>query len=508
MKKIKLELGGQFKHNNIGAKKFNELLERVFARPEDQMMLVFGAPGIGKTTIVYDFIRSKFGNVIDQGEFKREGGINLVVLRTEDMDRSSFSLPGYDRPDDQPNRRALQCPFGYIPAYKPVGDMPDPEDPDYEQKCKDSIDWNADQDLGRGIIFLDEINRCNPDAEDVIKNIIERKFCDGWHIGSGWGIVAAGNRMEDDPDSVHEIGTAFFNRFGLQFNYVPRYDEWREWASHKAYMNELVMDWVKDNPEHFYYNTTCDTDANPGAEDKKFTTPRTWELVCKNMSVAYMLKTGRYSKTKRLPAFDITEFSEAELRNEMSSLDPETVTEFVKFIKMIQTVDVNRVKNEVWKLGKKAAKIQNRDGSSPVIAVENAIIKMCIDARTNGMPEDRTEVKRNLLKWTPTIEEVNSFFTYLTQYSMSTAQMAVQYYFATFDVFFKEVFRPFIRMWEYKTIAEKGGRDSDKAVKMYENLKSKLQEDGVYDYCYEFNKCANIIQTKWHNLLENVAWDK
>lgn len=507
MKKIKLELGGQFKHNNIDANTFKQMLERVFARPEDQMLLVFGGPGIGKTTIVYDFIKSKFGRVIDQGEFKREGGINIVVLRTEDMDRSSFSLPGYDRPYEQDGRRAIQCPFGYIPAYKPVGDMPNPEDPDYEEKCKNSVDWNADKNLGRGIIFLDEINRCNPDAEDVIKNIIERKFCDGWHIGSGWGIVAAGNRMEDDPDRVHEIGTAFFNRFSLQFNYVPKYEEWREWASSKPYMNTVIMDWIKDNPEHFYYNTTCDSDQNPGAEDKKFTTPRTWELVCKNMAVASMMKSGKFDVSRRLPDFDITNFSEAEIRNEMSPLDPATTSEFVKFLKMIKVVDIDRVKKEVWELGDKAIKIQNRDGSSTVTAVENAIIKMCIDARTKGMPENQDEVRENLQKWVPSIKEVRSFFNYLTKYSMSTAQMACQHYFNTFGVF-KEVFWTYIRMVEYRNIANKRQSDYDKAEKMCDNLKKKIEDLGMYDYCVEFDKTADILQNKWPKLLEHIDWDK
>ena len=505
MKKVKLELGGQFKHTNISTTQFKEKLERVFAFPESQMLLVLGAPGIGKTQLVYDFIKNKFGQVIDQGEFKREGGINLVVLRTEDMDRSSFSLPGYDRPDDQQGRRAIQCPFGYIPAYKPVGDMPNPDDPEYEEKCKNSVDWNADKDLGRGIIFLDEINRCNPDAEDVIKNIIERKFCDGWHIGSGWGIVAAGNRMEDDPDRVHEIGLAFFNRFGLQFNYVPKYDEWRNWADKHPYMNTMLLDWIKDNPEHFYYNTTCDTEKNSGAEDKKFTTPRTWELTCKNLAIASMIRTNNIEK--KLGRFDITMFNDSDLKHEMSALDPDTVSEFIKFIKMIRVVDVDVIKKDIWKLGDKAMKIVNKDGTSATTAVENAVIKMCIDARTMGMPADTDTQKKEMLKWIPTIDEVKSFFRYLTLYNMSTAQMALQYYFNVFDTF-RQTFSSYIRMIEYQNIAKKNNDNSDKAEKMANILKERLVESGMFEYCAEFDKTADILQDRWPKLMENINWDE
>lgn len=508
MKKITLELGGQFKHNNISKQTFVQMLNRVFNFPESQMLLVFGAPGIGKTQIVYDFIEQQFGQVIDQGEFKREGGINLVVLRTEDMDRSSFSLPGYDRPDDQDGRRAVQCPFGYIPAYKPVGDMPSPKDPDYEEKCKTSVDWNADKNLGRGLIFLDEINRCNPDAEDVIKNIIERKFCDGWHIGSGWGIVAAGNRMEDDPERVHEIGLAFFNRFGLQFNYVPKYSEWRNWALTRPYMNKVLLDWIKDNPEHFYYNVTCDSEMNPGAEDKKFTTPRTWELACKNLSIAAALKhIGETKKCEFLGDFDVTEFNEYELKQELSPLDPMTVSEFIKFIKMIKVVDLQRIKKDVWEYGIDAPKICNRDGSSTTTAVENAIIKMCIDTKTNGMPNNPDELERNLLKWVPTIDEVKSFFNYLTLYSMSTAQMALQHYFYVFRVF-KRVFYDYIRMIEHENIARNGGDVARKSQMMADSLRSRIKELGMYEYCMEFDKCADILQNKWPKLLDNIDWEK
>lgn len=509
MKKVNLTLDGQFKHNNISTRKFKEILARIIANPKDQMGLVLGAPGVGKTQIVYGFIKDYFGRVIDQGEFKREGGINLVVLRTEDMDRSSFSLPGYDRPSDESGRRAVQCPFGYIPAYKPVGDMPDPNDPDYEEKCKNSVDWNADRNLGRGLIFLDEINRCNPDAEDVIKNIIERKFCDGWHIGSGWGIVAAGNRLEDDPDRVHEIGTAFFNRFGLQYNFVPKYDEWREWAVKQPYMNVLVLDWIKDNPEHFYFNTTCDTEENSGAEDKKFTTPRTWELACKNLSIASNAMNADPFKPNKLKNFDITLFSESQLREELSPLDPKTVTEFIKFVKMIQVVDVKTIKEEIWKKGEKAMKIQNKDGSSATTAVECAIIKMCIDAKAGNVPQNREEARKNIMSWLPKMEEVQSLFKYLTLYNASMAQMTLQYFLDTFRIF-KEVFQTYMRMAEcmkeYRTAKDADRREKSKM--MAESIKKRLEEIGLYDYCDQFDQIGDILEEKWPKLMSNINWDE
>lgn len=510
MKKVNLTLDGQFKHNNIGTTKFKEILTRVLANPSDQMALILGAPGVGKTQIVYGFIKDHFGRVIDQGEFKREGGINLVVLRTEDMDRSSFSLPGYDRPTDSAGRRAVQCPFGYIPAYKPVGDMPDPNDPDYEEKCKTSVDWNADRNLGRGLIFLDEINRCNPDAEDVIKNIIERKFCDGWHIGSGWGIVAAGNRLEDDPDRVHEIGTAFFNRFGLQYNFVPKYDEWRNWAVKQPYMNVLVLDWIKDNPEHFYFNTTCDTEENSGAEDKKFTTPRTWELACKNLSIAYNAMSADPFSQRKLQNFDITRFSESQLREELSPLDPKTVTEFIKFIKMIQVVDVKTIKEEIWKKGVKAMKIQNRDGSSATTAVECAIIKMCIDAKAGAVPQNKEEARTTIKNWLPNIDEVQSLFNYITLYNASMAQMTLQYFLDSFRVF-KEVFQTYMRMSECmkdaRTAKETDRREKSKL--MADSIKKRLDEMGLYDYCDQFDeKVGDILEAKWPKLMSNINWNE
>ena len=511
MKKINLNLAGQFKHNNIGVHKFKSLLGRVLARPSDQMLLVLGAPGIGKTQIVYEFIEEQFGRVIDQGEFKREGGINLVVLRTEDMDRSSFSLPGYDRPDTQNGRRAIQCPFGYIPAYKPVGDMPNPNDPDYEKKCQESVDWNADRNLGRGIIFLDEINRCNPDAEDVIKNIIERKFCDGWHIGSGWGIVAAGNRLEDDPDRVHEIGTAFFNRFGLQYNFVPKYEEWREWAANKNYMNTLVLDWIKDNPEHFYFNTTCDTEENGGAEDKKFTTPRTWELACKNLSIAAnpTVASNPFNLTP-LNKYDVTIFSESQIREELSPLDPKTVTEFIKFLNMIKVVDVQRIKDEIWTKGKHAMKIQNNDGSSATTAVECAIIKMCVDAKTMGVPQNVEEARATIKQWLPNINEVKSLFEYLTNYNASMAQMTLQYFLDSFKIF-KEVFQTYMRMMdcvkEHKTAKESERRDKSKL--MADRIKERLVAIDMYDYCDKFDESiGTILGEKWPKLVSKINWNE
>ena len=123
------------------------------------------------------------------------------------------------------------------------------------------------------------------------------------------------------------------------------------------------------------------------------------------------------------------------------------------------------------------------------------------------MPKNPDELERDLLKWIPSIDEVKSFFNYLTTYSMSTAQMALQHYFSVFRVF-KRTFSDYIRMIEYENTARNNGDVAGKARTMAESLRNRIKELGVYEYCMEFDKCADILQNKWPKLLDNIDWEK
>jgi len=181
---------------------------------------VWGAPGIGKSSIVKHLAESKDLPVID---------IRASLLDPTDL----RGIPMIDQ------GRAKWCPPTFLP--------------DASQKP--------------GILFLDEINAAPPLVQASLYQLVLDRRIGEYALPPGWWIVAAGNRQKDRAVTFR-MSSALSNRF-VHLNLDVDVDDWRTWAMANK-LNTLVTAFIALRPRLLQ--------QEPG-EAPAFATPRTWEMV-------------------------------------------------------------------------------------------------------------------------------------------------------------------------------------------------------------------------------------
>ena len=185
---------------------------------------LWGAPGIGKSSIVNQIAKDK--------------GIGFIDLRLALMDPTDLKgIPFYDKE----SHTALWAPPAFLP--------------------KD----------GEGILFLDELNSAPPSVQaSAYQLILDRKVGE-YELPDGWAIVAAGNR-EGDRGVTYRMPAPLANRF-VHFEMEVDVDDWRFWAYKKG-LDDAIISYISYKSEHlFNFDAKSDT--------KSFATPRSWEYVHK-----------------------------------------------------------------------------------------------------------------------------------------------------------------------------------------------------------------------------------
>lgn len=257
-------------------------------------VMIWGAPGIGKTEIV-----RKAAQEISKRD-KKDIPVMVITLATKaKYDIQGLPLLFADKgssssPDDMKNmvlpqeyRGKVGMDFAY-PAWLPPAD-----------------------DQSDGILFFDEINRADPEVLGACLTLMLDRVSGSYRIPNGWRIWAAGNRDVDGP--VTKMEGAMASRFlGGHYHLVPTVDSWCDWArSEEAYFKginkNIIEEWYipeefigflklkdvrREDKEagdtvslgksfrtkfQFFYNWDAASAAeNSGGKMEGFPTPRTW----------------------------------------------------------------------------------------------------------------------------------------------------------------------------------------------------------------------------------------
>jgi len=183
---------------------------------------LWGAPGIGKSSIVK--------------QIARERNVGFIDLRLALMDPTDLKgIPFYDKE----SHTALWAPPAFLP--------------------KD----------GEGILFLDELNAAPPSVQASAYQLILDRQVGEYKLPDGWAIVAAGNR-EGDRGVTYRMPSPLANRF-VHFEMEVNVDDWRFWA-YKKELDERIIAYISYKSQHlFTFDAKSDT--------KSFATPRSWEYV-------------------------------------------------------------------------------------------------------------------------------------------------------------------------------------------------------------------------------------
>lgn len=338
--------------------------------------MIWGAPGIGKTEIV----KSVFKMANPEGHF--------LDVQTSKMQPDDWSLPyvteqemrlddidAKDRPKDYKrkvgwrlkNFSSLDIPKSWLPVYIPTGD------PEIDK----ILDDEANDGAG-GIIFLDELSRASKSMQASCLKLVGERVIGDAKLGSKWTIIAASNREMDDPDSEQNYSTALGNRF-QQFNYVPSFEDWKEWAIGK--IDPRILDFLEFNPQFFY-----NLDNNP---DKSiFASPRGWEKASYALAAYMQDSKGNPRKlTKKQIEWIIG-----------GSVGMDAAISLATFMELLKTFN----KSDITGVFKhpKIAKLPKRTANGLNLPESNAIISiLCSYTKTHGItPEEFANYARYIVR--------------------------------------------------------------------------------------------------------------
>ena len=185
---------------------------------------VWGAPGIGKSSIVKQ--------IADTLEYE------FIDLRLSLMDPTDLKgIPFYN----EEKHTAMWAPPAFLPRE------------------------------GKGILFLDELNSAPPSVQASAYQLILDRCVGEYELPEGWSIIAAGNR-ETDRGVVYKMSAPLANRF-VHLEMDVNTDDWREWAYKKG-IDVSIIAYLTCKKEKLF-------EFDPSVNTKTFATPRSWEFVDK-----------------------------------------------------------------------------------------------------------------------------------------------------------------------------------------------------------------------------------
>lgn len=298
---------GDFKDENgdnmmfveVNSKKLHSMLKRnirnqisgpLGGHADEKPLLIWGAPGIGKTAIIKgvikDFANAKFKAI----------NLNLITIGLHGYTLENWTLP--DMNSEHMTRKDFSdTPKAWIPVYEVSPNQEENKQRDYFiNTCRHlTSDGSApvssdNRGYEGGIVFMDEYTRCEQSAESRIMNLInEHKFGDNYQVGSKWGFVFAANRAVDEyvPDEAKEntkyIRPGAQNRRFQDVLFVPSREEWLDWArsinpiTGEANVPPFICEFIEASPEHVWYSTVknggYDDLLDNKESDKKASTP-------------------------------------------------------------------------------------------------------------------------------------------------------------------------------------------------------------------------------------------
>ena len=329
-------------------------------------LMIWGAPGIGKTAIlmnVLDEMRSEFPDY------------RLIMKTLSNETPDNFTLPTYV--DTDTGKKADDVPKTWLPVYKPSGDP--------------ALDLEADTACGKGLLFIDELSRATPQVLNVVLPLVNEGLFNGYKLGSGWTIVVASNRADDELSGQADIGNALANRFA-QVYYEPTVKTWRKWADKQKYMSPLLLQWLS-MPESenmsggkFYYMDPNE-DADDGAVTKLMCTPRAWTNAMRELAC--------YSHTGNLEGFTIFDIPREILAMTLNQYVPaDAIDSFLAFLDVIGKIgDFDRAVYDIWQNGGKGFKIDKKDLNKITLP----IAQLVCSAHADKLPTEKEF--ENLSDW-------------------------------------------------------------------------------------------------------------
>ena len=352
--------------NNVDDKELMEDIQEAIDFPEDVSLMIWGAPGIGKTQIVKRTLK-----------MSRDNNARFIDCAIAHMTEDDFFLPAYDL-DEAGNRVGVKrLPLSHLPLYLPTGDR--------------KKDKELDAACGSGILFLDEITRAKEAVLNICLKLINDRILDQYKLGSGWAIICAGNRSYDEPGMRQEMNwtSALGNRMD-HVTYSPAYKDWRKWAETKGYMDRDVLDFLEleENTKFFYQ--IPDTDEN---EEKVYPSPRSWTRMC--IRLANLNKTA---EIEGFNAFDLWRKMPRKVERVLGgTVGASAAAKFMQYLTLKSQVDIKKLKL-AWEDAKNAPLPKKSGKSYSLDSGYIFITTICSMMKHEPTPEEFSEFADYLIR--------------------------------------------------------------------------------------------------------------
>lgn len=283
--------------HNVGGANYGEELSYVelVDRLKDEIMLqleptsegidpksiiIWGAPGIGKTAVLkkaQDLVKENNYNLdmavikcasLKRDDFELPDTVKNLVNQKVAISTCKTWLPCYDTAGLSEKEIAKIDAFYNCGAYKIysraglAGKVESDASDDNEEMDIDSIIDNAK--FNGGIIFFDEFSRLDPAVTDIMMNLMGERQYMHMPLASKWLCLGASNRLSDDLKSENDDN--FRNVWGVakqdrykHYTYVPTMQEWLNWARQpgsdgKQHIDEMFCEFIEKSGEGVWYD--------------------------------------------------------------------------------------------------------------------------------------------------------------------------------------------------------------------------------------------------------------
>jgi len=201
----------------LSMNKLSDYLGKIIDHNIQSSLMIWGAPGIGKSSVVDAVAKSH--------------GLDLIDLRISQL--APTDLRGIPVPKDD---KACWYPPEFFPT------------------------------SGKGILFLDEINMAPPAVQGIAQQLILDRKVGSYKVPEGWFIWSAGNRKEDFA-AVYDMPAPLANRF-IHLEVKTGLEEFKNYAL-KNNIDDRIISFLNFRPNYLHK-----IDKN----SPSWPSPRSWDI--------------------------------------------------------------------------------------------------------------------------------------------------------------------------------------------------------------------------------------
>jgi len=117
-------------------------------------------------------------------------------------------------------------------------------------------------------LFLDELNACSQEVQKAFYSLIHDRRIGEYYLPKGSIIIGAGNRAQDSA-IVKTMSSALINRM-FHVELIASHRDWLEWAGQNG-IHPYIIEYIGLRPDHLW--------KQPPKTEEPFSTPRSWHML-------------------------------------------------------------------------------------------------------------------------------------------------------------------------------------------------------------------------------------